>query len=67
MATKKELYLEEYIEKLQEAADRIVNERIINNNVIYLYKYGCREGEQLGLFKEALSRVNEQYELKVEV
>ncbi|MCL4500389.1 MAG: hypothetical protein M1438_00860 [Deltaproteobacteria bacterium] len=70
MSTKKELHLEEYIKKLQEAAWKIVDERnVINNKVIYLSADNAAftgEGEQLGIFKEALSRVNEEYELKAE-
>ncbi len=66
MAAKKELPLQEYIEKLQEVAGRIVDERNgINQKVVYL-SGNNGEGDQLVLFREALSRVNEEYELKAE-
>lgn len=72
MSNKKELPLQDYIKKLQEAAGKIVNERnVVNNEVVHFSgdKFACaHEGEQFGLmiFKEALSRVNEKYELKAE-
>jgi hypothetical protein len=72
MSAKKELPLQEYKKKLQEEADKVANERnVVKIEVIHVFgdKFGCaREGEQLGLsiLNEALSRVNEKYELKAE-
>jgi hypothetical protein len=72
MSAKKELPLQTYINKLQEAADKVANERnVVKIEVIHLSgdKFACaREGEQLclSILNEALSRVNEKYELKAE-
>ncbi len=72
MSAKKELPLQEYIQKLQEAAGKIVNKRQVVNfesiDVLEDKFASAPEDEQMGLaiFKEALSKVNKRYELKAE-
>ena len=72
MLAKKMLSLEEYLMNLQEAADEIATERNLRKiTVFHLHggKFACaRTGPQLciPLLEEALSRVNEKYELKAE-
>jgi hypothetical protein len=64
--------LEEYLMKLQEAADEIATERNVRKiTVFHLHggNFGCaRTGEQLciPLLEEAQAKVNEKYELKLE-
>jgi hypothetical protein len=72
MITKKILSLDEYLIRLQAAADDIAREKNAKKiTVFHLYggKFACsRVGDKMGLpiLKEAQSRVNEQYELKAE-
>jgi hypothetical protein len=71
MTTKTELHLEEYLMKLQEAADKIATKRNVRKITVFHVhggKFGCaRRGEQLcvPLLEEAQAKVNEEYELKL--
>ncbi len=77
MSAKKVLTLEQFYVRLQEAADEVASER--NEKKIKVVHFaaaelrrgviGCaREGNKicLPILQEALSRVNEKYELKAE-
>jgi hypothetical protein len=72
MSAKKLLPLQEYLEKLQEAADKIAIERNLKKiTVFHLHggNFGCaRTGGQLciPLLEEAQAKVKEKYELKLE-
>lgn len=72
MSDRNLLNLEEYLVKLQEAADEIANERNLRKiTVFHLHggKFACAcTGEQLciPLMEEAQAKINEKYELKMD-
>ncbi len=72
MSAKEVLTLSAYLKKLQEAADEVASKRNVKKiEIIHISgdKFACaREGARLDLsiLQEALSRVNEKYELEAE-
>lgn len=72
MITKTELNSEEYLKKLQEAADQIATERNVEKITVFHShggKFGCGgSGKKLctEILNEAQARVNEKYKLKLE-
>ncbi len=71
MLIKKSLSLEDYLMKLQEAADGIATERNLRKITVFHIggKFACRRtGNQMGnpILEEAQAKVNEKYELKLE-
>ncbi len=72
MSTKKVLSLEEFLMKLQEAADQVASERDVKTIKVFPLsgaEFGCLgDGAKLciPILDEARTRVNEKYELKVE-
>jgi hypothetical protein len=72
MLNKKSLGLEDYLIKVQEAADEIATERNQRKIIVFHLpecEFACRRtGNKMGtsILKEALSRVNKKYKLKLE-
>jgi hypothetical protein len=72
MTTQTELNSEEYLKKLQEAADEIAHERNERKTTIYHLhgdKFTCGHvGNKIGslILEEARARVNKKYKLKLE-